>query len=182
MATALDESVPSSTSAYCAKATIPESPVQVGDHHMTSHYPPSLRPLVLEHDQTTARPLEQSLSLQQNCHPVAIQRLPPIELHKVPTHLLVTTQQLQGRSKVSPLHIYHNIYNSLSQHINLLCTPYTNKHTSLAPRIKFLLRSSICHTAHTQPQIWLCNWLHGTTALTLLQKPFISFSAICCTR
>ena len=76
MATALDESVPSSTSAYCAKATTPESPVQVGDHHMTSHRPPSLRLLVLEHDQTTAQPLlnsEQSLSLQQNCHPVAIQ-------------------------------------------------------------------------------------------------------------
>lgn len=76
IATALDESAPSSTSAYCAKVTTAEPPVQVGDHHMISHRPPSLQLLVLERDQTTARPLlssEQTLSLQQNCYPVAIQ-------------------------------------------------------------------------------------------------------------
>ena len=76
MATALNESAPSSTSAYHTKAITTESPVQEGGDQMTSHCSPSLQLLVLEHDQTTARSLfnsEQTLSLQQICHPVAIQ-------------------------------------------------------------------------------------------------------------
>ena len=52
-ATTLDKSVPSSTFAYHAKETNHESPVQAGDYHITSHHPPSLQSLVLEHDQTT---------------------------------------------------------------------------------------------------------------------------------
>ena len=72
-----------------------ESPVQAGDYHITSHHPPSLQSLVLEHDQTTEWPLfnsKQTLSLEQTCCSVVIQWLPPMELHKIPTHPLATTQ------------------------------------------------------------------------------------------
>ena len=60
-------------------------------------------------------------------------------------------------------------------HSTQICftTPYTNKHTSLAPKAKFPPRSSICHTTCTQFWIWLCDWLLRTKVPTLLLQPFI---------
>ena len=86
-----------STSTYfTTKATTHESPVQTRDHHLISHLPSSLWPLVLKYDQISlAQPLfnsEQTLWLQQNGHPVAIQQLFPMEWYNNSTYLLVTTQ------------------------------------------------------------------------------------------
>ena len=51
MTTVPAQLAPLSTSAYLAKATTPESPVQTGGHHPTSHLISLLWPLVLKHEQ-----------------------------------------------------------------------------------------------------------------------------------
>ena len=94
ISTMVTESPLLSTSTYLTtKATTHESPVQTRDHYLISHLPSSL---VLKHDQISlAQPLlnsEQTLWLQQNGHPVAIQQLCPMEQYENTTHLLVTTQ------------------------------------------------------------------------------------------
>ena len=104
---------------------------------MTNHLLPPLRPLVLKRDQPYVQlslNSEQTLSLQQNCHPVDIQRLSPIEQHKVPTHTSVTTQQQPPCSRqeqsITTAHLPHQLQQFITAHKSALHsrTPINTHH------------------------------------------------------
>ena len=104
---------------------------------MTNHLLPPLRPLVLKRDQPYVQlslNSEQTLSLQQNCHPVDIQRPSPIEQHKVPTHTSVTTQQQPPCSRqeqsITTAHLPHQLQQFITAHKSALHsrTPINTHH------------------------------------------------------
>ena len=122
MATALNESAPLSTSAYHARSTTPKSPIQAATFFL--HYDR----LFL----SVTRPLYNHCSTySRHCHYNRIVIQLPFNdclllsyIKSLPIYGLQLNNCLfQGRSKVSPLHTYHVIYNGLSKHINLLCIP-----------------------------------------------------------
>ena len=121
-ATAPDVSASLGTYVCPPKATTPESSVQAGGHHLTNHLLSPLRPLVLKRDQPYVQlslNSEQTPSLQQNCHPVDIQQLSPIEQHKVPTHTSVTTQQLplsRQEQSITTAHLPHHLQQFITAH------------------------------------------------------------------